>query len=162
MLVSGAVAGTVFGFAIGRDLHRLESIQIKWLPVLLVAAVLRVASPLFGALALPLDLLSIVSTAVVAAANLRIPGMTLIAVGSLLNAAVAIANSGMPVDMAGLAAVGATVHIDGLHTPQTEATALRALGDVLVLPFQRAAYSIGDVAIALGAFLVPFITLARR
>ncbi len=162
MLVSGAVAGTILGLAVGRDPKRVDRIQIRWLPVLVGAVFVRAVAPSLGDLSLSLEVVAIVATAFVASANLRLTGMLLIATGSALNAAVVLANGGMPVDMAGLVAAGANVRLDGLHHTLSEATILRALGDVLIVPTLGAAYSIGDVAIVVGGFIVPFVALVRR
>jgi hypothetical protein len=161
MLLSGVVAGLAFGIAIGRDWHRLERLQINWLPFLVLALIARAVAP-FTPLALALDLLGIALTAAFAAANWRLPGAPLVALGSLLNLTVILVNGAMPVDVEMLGAAGGRLREDALHEPLTDGSGLPILADIIIVPFVRAAYSIGDVLIAIGGFLLPFVTLTRR
>jgi len=161
MLLSGVIAGLTFGIAIGRDWRRLERLQIKWLPVLVLALVARAVAPFFP-LALALYLIGIALTAVFAAANWRLPGAPLVALGSLLNLMVIVVNGAMPVDVDLLQAGGGRPPDDSLHEALNAATVLPLLADIIIVPFVRAAYSIGDVLIAFGGFLLPFVTLTRR
>jgi hypothetical protein len=162
MLLSGVLAGLALGAAIGRDWRRLGALHILWLPVLAVALAARALAPFVPAAGMPLYLLAIGLTGIVAAVNWRLPGAALIAVGSLLNLLVVAANGGMPVDTSSLEAAGGRSPQDSLHVPLAAATILGALADVIVIAPLRAAYSIGDVAIAVGGFLLPFVTLTRR
>ena len=161
MLLSGVVAGLALGIAIGRDWRRLDRLQVKWLPVLALALVARAIAPLVP-FALGLDLLGIALTAAFAGANWRLPGAPLVALGSLLNLIVILVNGAMPVDIEMLGAAGGRMRDDAIHEPLSETSVLPLLADIIILPFVRAAYSIGDVFIAIGGFLVPFVTLARR
>ena len=51
---------------------------------------------------------------------------------------------------------------DALHVPVTAATLLVGLADVIPVAIARAVYSVGDLCIALGGFIVPFVLLIRR
>jgi len=161
MLLSGVVAGLALGIAIGQDWHRLERLQIKWLSVLVLALVARAIAP-FAPFPLALDLLGIALTTVFAAANWRLPGAPLVALGSLLNLIVIVMNGAMPVDVELLGAAGSRLREDAIHEPLTDGSVLPILADIIIVPFVRAAYSIGDVFIAIGGFLLPFVTLTRR
>ena len=161
MLLSGVVAGLAFGIAIGRDWRRLERLQIMWLPILVIAQVARAIAPL-APFALGLDVLGIALTAAFAAANWRLPGAPLVALGSLLNLIVILVNGAMPVDVELLGAAGGRLRDDAIHEPMTDGSVLPILADIIIVPFVRAAYSIGDVFIAIGGFLLPFVTLTRR
>ena len=161
MLLSGVVAGLAFGIAIGRDWHRLERLQIRWIPVLVLALVARAIAPL-APFPLALDLLGIALTTAFAAANRRLPGAPLVALGSLLNLIVIVMNGAMPVDVELLGAAGGRLREDAIHEPLTDGSVLPILADIIIVPFVRAAYSIGDVFIAIGGFLLPFVTLTRR
>jgi hypothetical protein len=161
MLLSGVIAGLAFGIAIGRDWRRLERLQIQWLPVLVLALVARAVAP-FAPFPLGLDVLGIALTTVFAAANWRLPGAPLVALGSLLNLIVILLNGAMPVDVELLAAAGGHLRDDALHEPLSDQSFLPVLADIIIVPFVRAAYSIGDVFIAIGGFLLPFVTLTRR
>jgi hypothetical protein len=161
MLLSGVVAGLAFGIAIGRDWHRLERLQILWLPVLVLAQVARAIAPV-APYALGLDALGIALTTVFSAANWRLPGAPLVGLGSLLNLIVILMNGAMPVDVELLGAAGGHLRDDALHEPLNDSSVLPLLADIIIVPFVRAAYSIGDVFIAIGGFLLPFVTLTRR
>ena len=161
MLLSGVVAGLAFGVAVGRDWRRLERLQVRWLAVLVVALVARAVAP-FSPLALATYLVGIALTTVFAAVNWRLPGAPLVALGSLLNVIVIMANGAMPVDVDLLRAAGGRVPDDALHESISDGSVLSFLADVIIVPFVRAAYSIGDVLIAIGGFLLPFVTLTRR
>jgi hypothetical protein len=161
MLLSGVVAGLAFGVAVGRDWRRLERIQVRWLGVLVVALVARAVAP-FSPLALATYLVGIALIALFAAANWRLPGAPLVALGSLLNLIVIVANGAMPVDVDLLRAAGGRFPDDALHEAISDRSVLSQLADIIVVPFVRAAYSIGDVLIATGGFLLPFVTLTRR
>ncbi len=123
---------------------------------------MRPVALLVGPAAFPLYVSSIAGTAIVAGVNWRLPGVSLIAVGSVLNLLVVVGNGGMPVDSGALALAGANVPADALHTALTAQTMLPALADVVPVPLVRGVYSVGDLAIAVGGFLLPFRTLARR
>ena len=101
-------------------------------------------------------------TTVVAAGNARLVGAALIAAGGALNFVIVTLNRGMPVDPAAVSMAGGTMPTDRLHVTATSQTILAALSDVIPVTPLHAAYSAGDVAIALGAFLVPFVLLIRR
>ena len=160
MLLSGVIAGLAFGIAIGRDWHRLERLQIRWIPVLVLALVARAIAPL-APFPLALDLLGIALTTAFAAANRRLPGAPLVALGSLLNLIVIVMNGAMPVDVELLGAAGGRLREDAIHEPLTDGSVLPILADIIIVPFVRAAYSIGDVFIAIGGFLLTFVTLTR-
>jgi hypothetical protein len=161
MLLSGVVAGLALGIAIGRDWRRLDRLQVKWLPVLVLALVARAIAPL-APFPLGLDLLGITMTTVFAIANWRLPGAPLVALGSFLNLIVILVNGAMPVDVELLGAAGGRLRDDAIHEPLNDSSVLPLLADIIIVPFVRAAYSIGDVFIAIGGFLLPFVTLTRR
>lgn len=161
MLLSGVIVGLGLGIAVGRDWRRLQRLQIKWLPILVLALVARAAAPL-APFALALYVVGILFTATFAAANWRLPGAPLIALGSLLNLVVIVANGAMPVDVQALTAAGGQSPTDALHEALGDESVLPVLADIIIVPFIRAAYSVGDVVIAIGGFLLPFVTLTRR
>jgi hypothetical protein len=161
MLLSGVIVGLGLGIAVGKDWHRLERLQIKWLPILVLALVARAAAP-FAPLALALYVAGIALTVAFAAANWRLPGAPLIALGSLLNLVVIVVNGAMPVDVELLQVAGGRPPTDALHETIGDESVFPLLADIIIVPFVRAAYSIGDVFIAIGGFLLPFVTLTRR
>jgi hypothetical protein len=162
MLASGVILGVVAGLAIGHKGSRLAAIQIRWVPLLVASLFARIVALFLPVVAFPLYVFAIASTAVGAAANVRLTGAALVAVGGALNLAVVLLNHGMPVDAAAAAAAGASMPSDVLHVVVGDGTVLAVLADVIPVPLARAVYSIGDFCIALGGFLVPFVLLIRR
>lgn len=159
MLVSGVVAGVIAGIAFGGDWRRLASFSLRLWPVLAVAAGLRIVGALIPVSPLELYLAGLVGVAVVALANWRIPGAALIAVGTALNLLVALLNGGMPYDPTVTLGVGAALPTDTLHVALGPATQLPFLADIIPVGIVRGVYSIGDVLIAVGGFLIPFILI---
>ena len=162
MLASGAILGVVAGLAIGRSWRPLAAVQIRWFPLLITGLLARVAAPVVPPVAFPLYVFALAATAVSAAANVRLTGAALVAFGGALNLAVVLLNHGMPVDVGAVAAAAASLPTDALHVTVTGATLLTPLADVIPVSVAHAVYSIGDVCIALGGFLVPFVLLIRR
>ena len=162
MLVSGVLLGLVAGLAIGRDVRRFDRLRVRWLPVLIGSLALRALAPLVPAIGFPLYVGALAGTSISAAVNMRLVGTGLIAVGGFLNLVVVLANGGMPVDAAALAIAGAQMPQDTLHLVLDGSTRLAGLSDVIPLPLLRGVYSVGDVIIAAGGFLLPFLILVRR
>jgi hypothetical protein len=161
MLLSGVLAGLALGIAIGRDWRRLERLRVDWLPLLALALAARAIAPFFP-FGLVLDVVGIAGTTAFAGMNWRLPGAALVAVGSLLNLVVIVMNGAMPFDVAALQSVGGRIPQDHLHVPLSDRSLLPILADIIAVPVVRAVYSVGDVIIATGGFLLPFVTLTRR
>src|SRR5437016_90495 len=153
MLASGVVLGLVAGLAIGRSWRPLAALQIRWLPLVAAALVARVVAGLATPIAFPLYVFALVGTAAGAAANIRLSGAVLIAIGGALNLAVVLLNQGMPVDQGALAVAAASAPTDALHVVVSGSTVLVGLADVIPVPFAHAVYSVGDFFIAAGGFV---------
>jgi hypothetical protein len=162
MLASGALLGVVAGLAIGRSWRPLAVVQIRWFPLLIAALLARGIAPFAPGTAFPLYVFAIAGTAVSAAANLRLAGAFLVTFGGALNLAVVLLNHGMPVDAGAVAVAAASMPSDALHVTATNATFLVALADVIPVSIVHGVYSVGDLCIAVGGFLVPFVLLIRR
>lgn len=162
MLASGAVLGLIAGVAFRRDWRGVAGIRVRWLPLLVAGSLGRVVAGFAPEIALALYVFGIVSTIIVSAANYRLTGAVLIALGGFMNLAVVVANGGMPVDATALMAAGAVMPTDALHVPFGIDTRLMGLGDVIGFAFFHAVYSIGDFLIAAGGFIVPFAYLLRK
>jgi len=162
MLASGVVLGVVVGLAIGRSWRPLAAVKINWLPLLIAGLGARAIASVAMPIAYPLYLFALAGTAVGAAANFRLTGAALVAIGGALNLSVVLLNHGMPVDPGALSAAAAAMPTDALHVAVTDTTVLAGLADVIPVPIARAVYSVGDFFIALGGFLVPFVLLIRR
>lgn len=162
MLASGVLLGLIAGLAFGRSWRPLAAVEIRWFPVVIASLVARVVAAFAGPIGFPLYVLALAGTAASAAANVRLRGAVLVAIGGALNLAVVLLNHGMPVDLGAVASVGASMPTDALHVVASDSTILRPLADVIAVGIARAVYSIGDVLIACGGFLVPFVLLIRR
>lgn len=159
LALTGAVA---VGALLGGTLSRLGRLRLRRLP--LVAGAL-VAQLLGAVLAPPLGrgawvaglALSAVLAAGFVAANLRAPGLPLVAGGLLLNALVVGANGAMPVSPTAAARAGVglgpvLVGQDLRHEVTEPGTRLRLLGDVVPFPLPGLpqVLSPGDVLVAAG------------
>jgi hypothetical protein len=102
------------------------------------------------------------ATVVAAVANWRLPGAALIAAGGLLNLVAVLANGGMPVEATALSIAGTDMPIDKLHVIAGGYTVARPLVDAIPVAVVRSVYSIGDIGIAIGGFLVPFVAFIKR
>jgi len=162
MLVSGAVLGVLIGLSIRRTWLPLFAMSVRLLPLLVLAIGLRVLAPALPPLGLAMYELAMAATITVAVANWRLPGAILILVGGVLNLMVVIANGGMPVDMAALAVAGAGMTNDALHVVSGDSTLAKPLADVIPIALFRSVYSVGDVSIAVGGFVIPFWAFLRR
>jgi hypothetical protein len=161
MLVSGAVIGLIAGLALRRDWRPLERLEIRALPFLFIALFARVLGLVVPGFGLSLEVLAIATIGLGALVNWRIAGMAIIALGSGLNLLVIVLNQGMPVGSDALLSAGAEFPRDPLHVAMVSSTILPALGDIIPLSPLRGVYSVGDLVIALGGFVVPFRALLR-
>jgi hypothetical protein len=162
MLVSGVALGIAAGLLAGHDWRRLITISIRLWPVLILVVGARAFGGLLPQIALGLYVAAMAGTVIVAIANWRLAGTALVAVGGALNLLVVSANGGMPVDAEAAARAGTDVPIDYLHVVASPTTYLPFLADMIPMAIFHSVYSVGDIAIAAGGFLIPFIVLARR
>jgi hypothetical protein len=162
MLVSGLALGLVTGIIVRRSWRPLLEVEFRWLPILVGSLVLRALAPLFGTLGLPAYAVALLGTSVSAFANWRFAGAVLVAVGGMLNLLVVLLNGGMPVDLNAVASAGAQMPADALHRVLTPESQLAVLSDIIPIAMIRGVYSVGDVVIAIGGFLIPFVALTRR
>jgi uncharacterized protein DUF5317 len=158
-ILYGLVAGLVIGFAMGGRLENLSGVHFRWGALALVALGIQLA--LFSPLAdgLPTELgratyvLSTALVGVVVLANLRLPGVPLIAVGAGLNLLAIIANGGtMPASTEALASLGMGVG-GNTNSVVVADPALAPLTDVFALPARLPlanVFSVGDVLIGIG------------
>ncbi|HAF11357.1 MAG TPA: hypothetical protein DCK98_14920 [Chloroflexi bacterium] len=159
MLASGVVAGIAAAIAFGGEWRRLATFSLRFWPLLLIAFSIRLVASLSSAAPLSAYLVALVGIAAVAALNWRLPGASLIAIGTAMNVLVVALNSGMPYDAATVSAVGAPMPTDSLHALMVPGTRLPFLGDIVPVGVVRSVFSVGDFLIALGGFLIPFMWL---
>ena len=162
MLVSGLVLGVAAGLAVRRSWRPLLGAEIRWLPLLIGSLAIRGIASFLGETGYALYVAALAGTAVAAAANYKLTGAVFVAFGGCLNLAVVLLNRGMPVDATALAIAGVQMPHDALHVVLDASTRLGVLADVIPMALVRSAYSVGDVFIAIGGFVVPFALLTRR
>ena len=159
MLVSGVVAGIAAGIAFGGDWRRLSTFTLHLWPLLVIGAGLRLFGYLVPTSPLAVYFIGLICVAVVAARNWRLPGAALISVGTFSNVLVVLLNSGMPVDMTVARAIDALPPPNGLHMELGPNTIFPFLADIVPVGIVHGMYSVGDVLIAFGGFLIPFLWL---
>lgn len=162
MLASSVVLGLIAGLAIRRSIRPLWSANVRWIPLLVGSLLVRGIAPLLGEAAFAAYVVALAGTSIAAAANVHVVGAALVALGGGLNLLVVVLNHGMPVDTGAVAVAGSEMPHDALHTLMDPATRLSILGDAIPFALLHAVYSAGDVVIAIGGFLVPFLLLTRR
>jgi hypothetical protein len=162
MLASSILLGVLVGWLMRGDIRRLGLLRVRWWPLLALAVAIRFIGGSLGELAAPAYVIAFGSILVVAAVNLALPGMAFIAAGAAMNLLVVTLNGGMPVDQAAVAAAGARMPTDRLHVVLTDATILPLLADRIPMSIFVNVYSVGDVALALGGFLIPVMAMRRR
>jgi hypothetical protein len=163
----------------GGSLRNFAALQLRWLPLVIVGFVLQLLiftpfarSPLVTFATLPIYVLSLSLLAIWVAANWRIPGMTLIAIGLALNVAVIAANGGhMPVlpEGARLAGQYEALAADDPHTSKhmlmaSEQVRLWLLSDIIVIPHGvpgASVMSVGDLVLTVGIAILCYTTILR-
>jgi MFS family permease len=159
MLASGVIAGIAAGVAFGGDWRRLSTFALHLWPLLVVASALRLITLPYPHASLLVYVLGYIAIGGVAVANWRLPGSSLIAVGTFMNVLVTLVNSGMPYDLSTVVAVQAPIPDDSLHVLLGSGTRLPLLADVIPFGIVHAVYSVGDCLLAFGGFLIPFMWL---
>ena len=156
--------GIAVGLLAGGRLEALSTLRFRWGWVALAGLLIQVAlftpagDALTGGLGPAIYVASTFAVFVAVVRNLRIPGMPLVALGSISNIAAITANGGfMPADPAALATAG--LDGPGSHTNSVvlENPALQPLTDIFAipagLPFANV-FSIGDVLLGVGIVVV--------
>lgn len=157
-------AGILAGLAVGGRLGALTEFRFRWgalaVAGLLVQVVLftETGDKLAGDLGPALYVLSTLAVFVAVLRNVRLPGMAVVALGSISNLAAISANGGaMPADPGALAIAG----LDGAgsHTNSVVLAnpALQPLTDIFAIPASwplANVFSIGDVLIGVGIVVV--------
>lgn len=155
--------GLLLGFALGGRASGLANINFRWGMLAVAGFALQVilfSGPVSERIGDAGPVIYVASTALVLAAvlaNLRLPGMALVAIGAASNLAAILANGGyMPASHSG-AAVGPDGIVAYSNTRVIASPALEPLTDVIVLPawlpFTNIA-SIGDLLIGAGIAIV--------
>ena len=164
LFASVIVVGFLIGFLVGGRLSGFEHVRIEWWGLAIAGLAVQFIPLPEGANGTDLLVRTIVLAVsytlllTCAARNVRMPGMPLILLGLALNAAVIVANGGMPVSEEALRTSGQDAVLADLqeagadkHHLETDGDVLRPLGDVIgVPPPVSQAISVGDVIVYLG------------
>jgi hypothetical protein len=163
----------------GGSLRHFAALRLRWLPLVIIGFVLQLLiftpfanTPVIAFATLPIYVLSLVLVTIWVAANWRVPGMTLIAIGLALNVAVIAANGGhMPVspDAARLAGKYDMLVTDdpaiSKHIVAVDGQVrLWLLSDLIAVPKGvpfAAVLSIGDIVLTVGIGILCYSTICR-
>jgi hypothetical protein len=155
----GILAGVLVGYALGGRLDRLGRVRLRWVPLAVVGLGVQVVLftdagwNLAGDLAPVVYVASTGAVLAVVLANLRVPGLPLVAIGAASNLAAIIANGGaMPADPEALASLGLTAG-GATNSVIVADPALRPLTDIFAMPAWLPlanVFSLGDVLILIG------------
>ncbi|MBA2719363.1 MAG: DUF5317 family protein [Chloroflexi bacterium] len=171
VILYGIPIGVLLGLALGGRIDRLADVTFRLAPLAFLALAIQLVlfSPLTDGLPEATGRwIYIVSTAlvlVVVGANLRLPGVVLIAAGAASNLAAIVANGGaMPAAPGALAAVGLGTG-GNTNSIVVERPALEPLTDIFAtpewLPLANV-FSVGDVLILVGLALAIALAMRRR
>jgi len=180
VILSGIAIGLVLGLLVGGRIANLGSVRLRWVPLLVVALILRFGTELLltngndvaDALRVPLLTTSFVLLLVALWINRSYPGLSLAFVGILFNAVVIVVNGGyMPIWEPSLIAAGFTTAdvSTTIHTvlPATlDASFLLHLGPLadvipIPLPLIENVASVGDVFLMFGLAFFLFASVVR-
>ncbi len=157
----------------GGRLMRIADVSFRWGWAILIAIGLQIfvisfLPDRFGELPEWLHITSYVFAALFILANIRVPGMALIGLGALCNAIAIVANSGvMPASPAALEGAGLEPSAEGFaNSTALEDPRLLFLGDIFYIPdsvpILDNVFSVGDVLIAVGVFLLVHAVAGSR
>ena len=163
-ILYAVVLGLAIGLLLGGSPARLGDLKLRfaWLCVLGLAVQLVLFSDAvtarIGGLGVPIYVVSTVAVAGAVAANYRVPGMAIVALGAVSNLAAIVANGGyMPTTAAALAAAGFTEKTGYSNSALLDDPKLPWLTDIFAMPPWIPAhnvFSVGDVLIGIGVVVV--------
>ncbi len=172
LAVLALLGGLALAALLGGRPGRLPARPLRWPALSVLAVFLYWVPSLFGAgraTSVTLMLCAYGALLAFAAANLRVVGMAVVALGLGLNAAVILANGGMPVDPGAVVATGlaqpeelARIDLGPNRQWQGRADPLAALGDVVPVAPLDEVVSFGDLILAAGLANVGFRLLQPR
>lgn len=163
----GILAGLLFRGSIAN----LSGFRFRWGWVAVVGLLVQVAlftptgDEIAGSAGPAIYVLSTIAVFLAVLRNIRLPGMVIVALGSISNLAAIIANGGfMPADARALAIAGFTDAGSHTNSVVLEHPALQPLTDIFAVPAgipMANVYSVGDVLIGIG-IVIMIATLMRR
>jgi hypothetical protein len=163
--------GMIAGLAIGGRLGNLSGFRFRWAWLAVAGLVVQLAlftptgDQLAGAASPAIYVASTAAVLVAVLRNIRLPGIAIVALGSLSNLAAIIANGGaMPADPVALAIAGLDGAGEHTNSVVLAEPALRLLTDIFAipawLPFANV-FSVGDVLIGVGIVIVIAAVMRR-
>jgi hypothetical protein len=154
------VIAVPLGLLLGGHLASLGTVKVRWAPLAVLALAVQLilfAGPVaraVGELGPPIYLASMGAVLLVVLANLRLPGVPLIAIGAASNLLAILANGGyMPADPAALASLGRSAGEGYTNSVVLADPAFRPLTDIFAMPSWLPlanVFSVGDVLIGVG------------
>jgi len=170
-ILYAVVLGLVIGLLLGGQASRLGELKLRFAWVCLVGLAVQLllfsdaVTERIGGLGVPIYVVSTFAVAAAVAANYRIPGMAVVAVGAASNLAAIVANGGyMPTTAEALAAAGFAVKTGYSNSALLADPKLPWLTDIFAMPPWIPAhnvFSIGDVLIGLGVVIVIVAAMRR-
>ncbi|MGH2725883.1 MAG: DUF5317 domain-containing protein [Actinomycetota bacterium] len=164
-LVLAVVSGIVIGLVRRGSFTNLGRTHLRGVALVFAGVILQVGSTVaeraeLSWLPLALVLASFALTFAFAALNRRLPGMTLLALGALMNFVVISANGGMPVSLDALDRAGLGNPFEsgavtkGAHHALDDGSRLTFLADVIPIRVTANVVSAGDIVIWAGLLLL--------
>lgn len=171
-ILYAVLGGLIGGLVTGGSLARLGQVRLRWAPVVALGTAVQVLlfwSPLGSALGPAAAFGYITSNVAVlaaVAANLAIPGLSLLLVGGALNLLAIVANGGyMPASWAALATAGIVPEPGYSNSVASDAAVLGPLTDLFAVPSwvpMANVFSVGDILIGVGVAIAVLATMHRR
>jgi len=163
--------GVLAGLLVGGRLGGLSNLRFRWAPLAIAGLLVQVvlfalpSGEALGSIGPAVYVGSTVAVLVALLANVRLPGMAIVAAGAASNLAAIVANGGaMPVRPATLAAAGLDPREGFSNSVVTSAPALEPLTDVFAIPAGvplANVFSVGDVLIAVGIAVAIAVAMRR-
>lgn len=170
-ILYAVVIGLLAGAVVGGRTAGLGEIKLRWGWVFLAGLAIQLVlfsdavTERIGELGVPIYVGSTLAVALVVAANYRITGMPIVALGAFSNLAAIIGNGGyMPASAEAMAALGKTAPTAYSNSTVTPNPVLPWLTDIFALPKWIPAsnvFSIGDVLIGIGVIVVIVAAMRR-
>ena len=171
-ILYSVVIGLGLGLILGGRPAGLAAIHFRFAGLIVLGFVIQLllfSTPLtdrVGALGAPLYVLSTGMVFVALLANMRIPGLAIVAIGAACNLVAIVTNGGyMPASPSALLAAGMVPSGGYSNSTVVPDPALAGLTDVYALPqwlpFANV-YSIGDILIAVGIVVVFVVAMRSR
>jgi len=155
----------------GGRFDRLADLRLRWWGLavgglLVQVALFSTAASSFASIGPAVYVASTAAVLITVLANVRRPGLTLVAIGAFLNLATIVANGGyMPTTPGALLAAGKDPARGYSNSIELARPQLAPLTDVFALPATvplANVFSVGDIGVGLGTAWLAFSTMRRR